>query len=309
MKKKEDSQTDKEDLDEFARLSESTGQIVRGDYEASGVLFAFESAESTRPDVRDLAENLGLMSVKIESREYALEQALDTLREKNAELENNIALRAESGFLLCSILALVSTHAIVVSAMESAGLLNSASERFLTFSVMIALVIFGRAYLARHKYPLAMWGLTWRNAMPALRDGLLFSIPLALAGIGVRWLMVNQPGSPLYGQSLFTTLDPFYYVALYVFFSFVQELISRGFLQSCLECVMIGKRRTVIAILTSSVSFAMAHLHYGTQSVVITFLAGLYFGWLYTRHRTLVGVTVAHFLLGVLYIDVLELVR
>jgi hypothetical protein len=50
------------------------------------------------------------------------------------------------------------------------------------------------------------------------------------------------------------------------------------------------------------------HLHYSFQLSILAFLGGALFGSLYVRHRTIVGITVAHYILGVCVFGPLRLV-
>lgn len=78
----------------------------------------------------------------------------------------------------------------------------------------------------------------------------------------------------------------------------VQELIVRGGLQSSLEYFLVTKRKSLQAILISNIIFSTMHLFISFQITFLVFFGGLYFGWLYSRTKTLIGVIVAHALLG-----------
>ncbi|MEM6927650.1 MAG: CPBP family intramembrane glutamic endopeptidase, partial [Myxococcota bacterium] len=51
------------------------------------------------------------------------------------------------------------------------------------------------------------------------------------------------------------------------------------------------------AIMASSALFAVGHLFISLPFAVMSFGGGLFFGAVYARHRTLIGVCVLHFLL------------
>lgn len=52
------------------------------------------------------------------------------------------------------------------------------------------------------------------------------------------------------------------------------------------------------AIFLSNLIFSTMHLFMSVNLALLIFLAGIYFGWLYSRTRNLLGVTLAHALLG-----------
>jgi len=291
------------------RLTASAQQVARGNYDAAKHFFQVTGSESEMPELRALAETLGLMSVKVEGREYHLEQLLAELKKKNTELERSAALRAESGFLFCSIVFLLCIYAIVLSGILSMGGNSEATKTAMTVGLMSVLLVFVGVFVKRHHYPWAAWGLTWKGGWRALRESLLFGIPPALVGIALKWTLVKIPSSPLFGHPVFETFRvSFMVVTLYAVGAIAQEVINRGFMQTSLERILTGKYRTLVAIATASLLFAVAHLHYSIPTMLATLLGGFFFGWLFYRHRTLVGVCVVHFLLGVLLLDILRLI-
>jgi membrane protease YdiL (CAAX protease family) len=70
-----------------------------------------------------------------------------------------------------------------------------------------------------------------------------------------------------------------------------------------------GKGRTTLAILLGSAEFGVVHLHYSFELCVLAFFGAILFGSLYARHRTIVGITVAHYILGQCIFGPLQLVR
>ena len=291
------------------RLTASAQQVARGNYDAAKHFFQVTGSESEMPELRALAETLGLMSVKVEGREYHLEQVLAELKKKNVELERNVALRAESGFFFCSIVFLLCIYAIVLSGILSVDCNSEATKTAITLGLVSVLLTFAGIFYRRHHYPWAAWGLTWKGGVRALRESLLFGVPLALAGIALKWILVQIPASPLFGHPVIEPFDTsFMMAAIYAFGVIAQEIINRGFMQTSLERILTGKYRALVAITTASLLFAVAHLHYTIPTMLATLIGGFFFGWLFYRHRTLVGVCVVHLLLGLLFIDILGLI-
>jgi membrane protease YdiL (CAAX protease family) len=56
----------------------------------------------------------------------------------------------------------------------------------------------------------------------------------------------------------------------------------------------------VRAVLVVSLMFAILHLHLGLVFVSMVLVGSLFFGMLYLRHGTLVGVIIVHYILGIL---------
>ena len=95
--------------------------------------------------------------------------------------------------------------------------------------------------------------------------------------------------------------------AAYVVFAPLQELIYRGGVQGSLSHFLTGPRREWLAIVGANIIFSAAHLYVSPGLAVMAFVAGLFWGWLYARQGTLVGVSVSHVLLGFWAFEVVDL--
>ncbi|WP_019645536.1 cyclic nucleotide-binding domain-containing protein [Novispirillum itersonii] len=95
--------------------------------------------------------------------------------------------------------------------------------------------------------------------------------------------------------------------ALYVLLSPVQEFIARGLLQGSLQKMLAGRMVMVRAVLLSNAVFSICHQHLGTGYAVAVFVPGLFWGWMYARHGSLLGVCLSHILIGLWVTGVLDL--
>jgi membrane protease YdiL (CAAX protease family) len=66
-----------------------------------------------------------------------------------------------------------------------------------------------------------------------------------------------------------------------------------------LERLLTGKRRVISAIFTANLIFSAAHIFLAEAVAITVFIVGLYLGWLYSRTHNLLGVILAHCLVGV----------
>jgi hypothetical protein len=90
----------------------------------------------------------------------------------------------------------------------------------------------------------------------------------------------------------------------YAVFSPIQEFIARGGIQSAFQELLISKHKSLIAIVLANLMFSMTHLHISTVIAIVVFVPGLFWGWLYHRHKTLIGVCVSHIIVGLFAIRV-----
>lgn len=166
-------------------------------------------------------------------------------------------------------------------------------------------------------YPPRFFGLSTDNAGRHLREALLLTLPLMAAALLLKlalvtWVPAMQgwpllqmfspppPGAPASG------FDPWLALA-YVVFAPFQELIYRGGVQGPLSHFLTGRWRVPLAILGANVIFSAAHLYVSPGLAVMAFVVGSFWGWLYARQGTLVGVSLSHVLLGFWAFEVVDL--
>ncbi len=75
----------------FKILRNSAKKVSMGAYDETDSLMELTNTDKYPPMVAELAEAFGMMIVKVESREYNLEQLLYKLQKKNRELEETLA--------------------------------------------------------------------------------------------------------------------------------------------------------------------------------------------------------------------------
>jgi membrane protease YdiL (CAAX protease family) len=297
------------------RLAEAGQEVIRGNYRAATHIFDLTREGTCPKDVGDLAEVFGFMAVKVDAREQALEKALAEVRRKNADLEKAAQLRAEFSKLFIGSIITLCCYTMLVTYLRDVRHVDMKPLSWATHLVNLGL--FGTLggsmawFLHRHRYPMNTFGLTWKNWRKSLTESLLVSIPvLGLLVMFKAFLVHFDPsyrGQPLIQPTLGSF--PWHTFVIYVLVCFSQELSTRGFLQTCIERVLEGKGRTTLAILLGAVEFGVLHLHYSFQLSVLAFLGAGLFGMLYARHRTIVGIIVLHYILGVCVFGPLQLVR
>lgn len=166
-------------------------------------------------------------------------------------------------------------------------------------------------WMVKHsKYPLEFYGLLWKNWKYNIQEALLFSLPLMVGMILVKWFLITSVPTfkqlPLFSlqTSFLPFLSPWWqtmvFVVSYAILAPVQEFIVRGYLQSCLQNFFQTSNRVVLAILTSNLLFGLFHGFKNLSFVAISFAYGVFWGWIYARQKSIVGPSVSHIVLGIL---------
>jgi membrane protease YdiL (CAAX protease family) len=170
--------------------------------------------------------------------------------------------------------------------------------------------------------PWAAYGITGEKWRESLRDGLLFAIPVVLVATALKLALVSRSPSHA-GLPIFDCIDTLtrelgstpaairHFVLFNLAYVLVvvplQELIARGLLQGLLERFIVSRHRILLAILISNLIFGVFHLYLSTTAAVATIVLGVYLGSIYVRTRNLIGVCVAHAIIGTWVLTVVRL--
>ena len=154
-------------------------------------------------------------------------------------------------------------------------------------------------------YPFSMYGLTTNNWRQSVMESILFLIPILLFLCVLKWLYLTRlTGMQEYpllslGQHLKLSKSGLILTCLaYSVFAPVQEFIARGCFQSSFQNFLVGKHKTLTAIVISNLMFSMTHLHISISFALMAFIPGLFWGWQYSRHKTLIGISISHIIIG-----------
>jgi len=228
------------------------------------------------------------------------EVTVEALQAQLAESET----RAEMGRFMSRVLIGTCLYMFALGAIK-------ALSQYLPDTTMVTvpiLLAFAIALLINIKlsiFPASSYGFTTHNWQLALKEAVLFSLPVAALIIGAKWLltlyMPHLQGAPIFDlyQSKGVSLQMGLVAALaYMVFAPIQEMIARSGMQSSFQMFLTGKHKTTVSIFVSTLLFSSTHLHVSLALALLVFPLGLFWGWLYARNPTLIGVTVSHVLLG-----------
>ncbi|WP_408071560.1 CPBP family intramembrane glutamic endopeptidase [Butyrivibrio sp. JL13D10] len=128
---------------------------------------------------------------------------------------------------------------------------------------------------------------------------------LIICALGFAGLCLVKYVGQLYDPSLFRTEHGFFdihrfnlYQVLYLFTAFIQEFIARSALQSNLKRIAI-RNKSAYSIIQASIIFAMFHIQYGFFFMIGAATLGGLLGIMFDRQKTLLGVWIVHWFLGV----------
>jgi membrane protease YdiL (CAAX protease family) len=226
-------------------------------------------------------------------------EALETLAQVNR-------IRERMGHFLINIIVVLCFYAVVLAGSSrlpyDVGITILISADLLLGLVLAGILI----VLKRGIHSLEFYGLTNRQWIKRVINSIVYSSPIIATIVLAKWIVIQFVPS-LCSLDLFTgrlTQYPLQYrylieLAVYIALIPIQEFVVRGVLQGSLQEFLTGRHVRLKAILLSNLLFAIFHLFASPYFAMASFLPGIFWGWLYSRQRSLIGVIASHTLIGV----------
>jgi len=229
------------------------------------------------------------------------ENAVRHLEESLREAET----RAEMGRFMSRVLIGTCLYMFALALMLQVESLVT-DTTVISVAVLIAFAAALYVNIRTSMFPASAYGFTLHNWRPAMVEGLLFSLPvMALIVLG-KWLLIQTTDGfeemRLFDLYRYRGLDPATTLTVagaYALFVPVQEMVARSGIQSSLMMFLRSRRKVALSIFMSTLLFSSTHLHTGYAFALSSFPVGLFWGWLYARRPTLVGVIFSHLLIGI----------
>lgn len=281
-------------------LTEHANEIVAGSYKNVDKVFALTDKTKHAPDLAELAESFGMMSVKIEAREYALEQKIEELKQKNEQIAALSAMRSALSKAFVSIVLLIALYIFLLGFLYNSNIPDAAFIRiFETYPVIevVSLLIIIRVVWIS-KLRLKDFGITligWRNSVTT-------SLLVSAIVIGVLALvkfLCNRYHPGIFKEKQIIDLSYFgiTYIS-YIAVAPLQEFIARGVIQGTLEKLLDVRYSGFFAILVTTMLFGAMHMMNSFNLAIASIVMGWIWGWMYHKQQSLVGVSLSHFLVG-----------
>lgn len=227
-----------------------------------------------------------------------------------------IKTRMLFGIFIIRVLIVLCLYTLILKILETIGLklVNTSPISILVLSIMVGVMY---RIMLKTRLPMSNFGLTIMNWKVAIKESLLFSfiflgIITLIKFIKIHYSPVHH-NLPLFDWNVgvenfkITDLETFIFLILYGVFAPIQEFLVRGGLQGSLNEFLYGTKNMKLwtSIFVSNLLFITFHLHTSITFSALTFLPGLFWGWLYARHKTLVGVSISHVLVGIYVLFIL----
>ena len=281
-------------------LTEHANEIVAGSYKNVDQVFGLTDKTKNNPDLAELAESFGMMSVKIEAREYALEQKIEELRQKNEQIAALSTIRSILSKTFVGIVLVIALYIFLLGFLYNSNLPDARFIRFFqSYPVieLISLLIIVRVVWTS-KLRMQDFGITLKGWRHAVTTSLFVSTGLIALMALVKFL-VNRYYPGVFKEKQIIDLSYFgiSYIT-YIVVAPLQEFVSRGAIQGTLEKLLDVRSKGFVSILVTTMLFGAIHMMISFNLALASIIMGWIWGWMYHKQQSLVGVSLSHFLVG-----------
>lgn len=230
-----------------------------------------------------------------------------------AAMQSEVAearVRAAAGHFLVTQFSFIGGYVLVVAAMQAVHPADRLEQSWFSAAGIAVSALTSLVLVRDSGLPLVSFGLTLDRWRRHALEGVALSLPWMAAILAAKWRWLHHAHGAA-GARLFhwdavlgdRPFSPGFYAGsllAYLTLSPAQELFCRSGLQGSLHIFRPGRGRIDwSAVVVSNLLFAAMHTHIGIGFALAAFVPGLFWGWLFSRQRSLVGVAVSHTLIGV----------
>jgi CRP-like cAMP-binding protein len=257
----------------------------------------------------ELYNRLGLFLAKktVRRLRFLSEVTVKSMEKRLQEAHKHSAL----GLLMVTVLTLISCYMLSLQFLQHLEM-HLPVTTIISAPMVIIIGVIMILVMKRSGFPWKTFGIRFKNWRHDIFEALVLSIPIILLLMAAKWAVLHyvlhdsttpliEPRSGMPPNYFFNPM--YYWISLTVYIILVplQELIVRGGLQSGFYVFLRGseKKRLWIAIIISNLIFSLPHLYNSPYFAFLVLIPGIFWGWLYSRQKTLVGVSVSHIFIGV----------
>ncbi|MEM6802833.1 MAG: cyclic nucleotide-binding domain-containing protein [Bacteroidota bacterium] len=211
----------------------------------------------------------------------------------------------EFGTFFVTIVFFVSLYAFAIRS-GAEWIDNFAAKTYLTVGLLLVMLITVGIGLRGSQYTLKDYGFHTRNWQIQVPLALLWTLGFMLFATFLKFLLVTfvdaYKGQSIISLPGYMNVDTTTAIAttlLYCIFAPVQEFLARGLTQSSLSRFLKGKHVDAKAILITTLLFSTTHLHLNTYFALAVILPSIFWGIMFARQKSLLGVSISHIIIGI----------
>lgn len=275
------------------KLSRIISAITNGDYSQGKKIDNVLRDKDIKEEDATFVESLGLMTVKLEAHEMALNSTIKNLSSKNRALAELIKNRELFSTIFVGLFLSISLYIFLLFIANALHYKSNYSPRIVELIFLITCFVI----VKKSKFPLSFFGFTLHGAMKSIKYMLPSTMVICIVMVVMKYVCIQTGVKGLDG----TLFCGEYFNMLLVLYAPVvvaQDFLSKGVIQTVIEHVLAGRHAKVWAIITASGLFGLVHIQLSVGIAIASFVFGVYWGVVYIKSRTLIGVSISHLLIG-----------
>lgn len=240
---------------------------------------------------------------------------LEKIENSRSKIDDLTRYRALGVFCVYAIFALSLFEYILIL---TRSLKSFEIFRITLFVVTLLFSFFFYRMIKRTGFPWKMFGITWINAKRSIIESVILSLIVCGLILFFKWVLITYDNS-FSGVGLFSTFHGrrvhHYAHAVFVFFAFLyilfvplQSFLLHSVFQSSLMNFLPKRQNIIIPIIIVSFAFGSIHAEFNLIFSLLVMLITLFWATLYARHRTIVGVTLSHMIIGSFALPVMQII-
>ncbi len=257
----------------------------------------------SRQDFEEITKRFPAINGTLLNKLYdRIKSAYNELEEKNEQLENLNRIRTQLASIFISVVLLITFYTFVLVFLHSDFIARQSFagsiREYVSRGIEIVTLLIVIRMIINSRLPLNSFGVTLKGWKRSVLESVAVSSAVIVALFLLKMLAnTYRPGIFKEPQIVCFGYFGLSYVT-YIVVAPLQEFITRGTVQSTLERLFTGRNSGFLAILVTSFLFGSLHVYSSIPLAVSALLTSWLWGWMYHRQKTLVGVSLSHFLIG-----------
>lgn len=227
------------------------------------------------------------------------------LRYTNDVTISSMTRQMRLGNFLISAIIVLSSYAFLLKFMPDL-VKQTRNDIFASLLILIG-VVFPTLYFFKFKdYSISQNWFNIYHWKKNIAEAIIVTLPILALIVAIKAFTLKEfshlPYHALFdGPFIVGGISPrvLIFFCIYLLSCPIQEFIVRGILQDSLQIFLSGRAVILRSIFVSNIFYSTVHFYLPLTYTIAALLLGFYLGWLYSRQKTLLGVIIAHIIIGV----------
>lgn len=224
-----------------------------------------------------------------------------SLEQKNEELLKMSKIRTELASLFTSVVLLITGYTFILGILNNDLIIRylpAQSSYFISRIIEFSTLALVFKIVRGSSLSWKDFGIDLSGAKKSIVESLIISFSIIGALCLLKYgLTAAYPDKFADKRVIMWEYFDYTYVT-YLVVAPLQEFITRGVVQSSLQRLLVGRRKVMLSIIITSFLFGSLHVFSSIYLGLAATVTGWLWGWMYYRHRNLIGVSISHFLIG-----------